>query len=112
MAPLAAHRSLGGTSQSFPIPSSSCGAPSNAAAYSFNVTVAPRGDLDDTSQPGRPGKRSRYVSTLNSSNGTVLANAAIVSAFGTGGAVSFYASNATDLVVDINGYFAAPGSLG
>ena len=98
----------GGTSRSFPIPSSSCGAPSNAAAYSFNVTVAPQGDLGYiTAWP--TGQAQPYVSTLNSSNGTVLANAAIVPA-GTGGAVSFYASNATDLVVDINGYFAAPGS--
>ncbi|MGA2117741.1 MAG: hypothetical protein ABSH56_23655 [Bryobacteraceae bacterium] len=41
----------------------------------------------------------------------MLANAAIVPA-GSGGAVSFYGSNATDLVVDINGYFAAPGAGG
>jgi hypothetical protein len=44
-------------------------------------------------------------------DGTVLANAAIVPA-GTGGAVSFYASNNTHLVVDINGYFAPPGAGG
>jgi hypothetical protein len=41
----------------------------------------------------------------------VLANAAIVPA-GTGGAVSFFAASTTDLVVDINGYFAAPTSSG
>jgi hypothetical protein len=41
----------------------------------------------------------------------VLANAAIVPA-GTGGAVSFFAIDTTDLIVDINGYFAAPSSSG
>jgi hypothetical protein len=51
---------------------------------------------------------SFVVSTLNSFDGTILANAAIVPA-GIGGAVSFFASDTTDLVVDINGYFAPPG---
>jgi hypothetical protein len=98
----------GGTSRSFPIPSSSCGAPSSAAAYSLNVTAVPQGDLGFiTAWP--TGQTQPGVSTLNSYNGTVLANAAIVPA-GTAGAASFYASNNTDLVVDINGYFAAPGS--
>jgi hypothetical protein len=40
-----------------------------------------------------------------------LANAAIVPA-GTNGAVSFFASNTTDVVVDINGYFAPPATGG
>ena len=48
---------------------------------------------------------------MNSYDGTVLANAAIVPA-GTNGALSFYASNTTDVVVDINGYFAPPGTGG
>jgi hypothetical protein len=98
----------GGTSRSFPIPSGSCGAPSNAAAYSFNVTVVPQGELGYiTAWP--TGQAQPLASTLNSLNGAILANAAIVPA-GTGGAASFYASDSTDLVVDINGYFAAPGS--
>jgi len=98
----------GGTSRSFPIPSSSCGAPSNAAAYSFNVTVVPQGELGYiTAWP--TGQAQPLASTLNSLNGAVLANAAIVPA-GSGGATSFFATNTTDLVVDINGYFAAPGS--
>ena len=41
----------------------------------------------------------------------MLANAAIVPA-GTNGAVSFFAANPTDLIVDINGYFAPPGTGG
>jgi hypothetical protein len=106
--PFGAPSLAGGSSRSFPIPSGSCGAPSNAAAYSFNVTAVPQGALGFiTAWP--TGQAQPGVSTLNSYNGTVLANAAIVPA-GNVGAVSFYASNTTDLVVDINGYFAAPAS--
>ena len=50
------------------------------------------------------------VSTLNAPTGTVVANAAIVPA-GTSGAISVYASDATDLVIDINGYFAPPSNF-
>jgi hypothetical protein len=100
----------GGSARSFPIPSSGCGVPSGAGAYAFNVTVSPHGGLDYlTVWP--TGGLEPNVSTLNSYAGTVLANAAIVPA-GSGGAVSFYASNTTDLLVDINGYFAAPGTGG
>jgi uncharacterized repeat protein (TIGR01451 family) len=99
-----------GSGRSFPISSGSCGAPSGAAAYSLNVTVVPQGTLGYlTAWP--TGQTQPLVSTLNSLDGTVLANAAIVPA-GTGGAVSFYASDTTNLVVDINGYFASPGATG
>ena len=97
----------GGTSRSFPIPASTCGVPAAAAAYSFNTTVVPSGSLGYlTAWP--TGSTQPFVSTLNSLDGTILANAAIVPA-GTAGAVSFFASNTTHLIVDINGYFAAPG---
>jgi hypothetical protein len=100
----------GGIIRSFPIPSSPCGVPVNAGAYSLNVTVVPHGELGYlTAWPA--GVTQPVVSTLNSLDGTVLANAAIVPA-GTGGAVSFFATNTTDLVVDINGYFAPPASSG
>lgn len=96
----------GGNNRSFPIPSSGCGVPSGAAAYSLNLTVVPQGSLGYlTTWP--TGEPQPVVSTLNSLDGTVLANAAIVPA-GTNGAVSFFASNTTDLIVDINGYFAPP----
>jgi hypothetical protein len=49
------------------------------------------------------------VSTLNDTTGTIVANAAIVGA-GVGGDVSVYPTNDTNLVIDINGYFAAPGA--
>ena len=49
---------------------------------------------------------------LNALTGAVTANAAIVPA-GTGGSIDIFASNATNLVIDINGYFApiATGGL-
>jgi len=92
------------------MPSSPCGAPARAAAYSLNVTVVPHGALGYlTAWP--TGQAQPFVSTLNSFDGTILANAAIVPA-GNAGSASFFASDATDLVVDINGYFAPPGSGG
>jgi hypothetical protein len=92
----------GGT-RSFPIPSSSCGIPSTAAAYSLNVTVVPSGALGYISM-WPTGQTQPLVSTLNSLDGRVKANAAIVPA-GTGGAVSVFASDATNVILDINGYF-------
>ncbi len=95
-------------SRAFTITSSACSVPSSAQAFSFNVTVVPHGPLGYlTAWP--TGQAQPLVSTLNSVDGTVLANAAIVPA-GAGGSVSFYASDATDLVVDINGYFAPPAN--
>jgi hypothetical protein len=44
------------------------------------------------------------VATLSSIDGRVISDAAIMPA-GTGGAISVFASNTTDLVMDIDGYF-------
>ena len=99
-----------GSTRSFAIPSSSCAIPSTAQAYSLNITVVPPAPLTYlTVWP--TGAAQPYVSTLNSYNGATLANAAIVPA-GTGGDISIYVSNATDVVIDINGYFAPPGGAG
>jgi hypothetical protein len=93
----------GGTSRSFPVPQSSCGIPATAKAYSVNVTVVPTGILEYlTVWP--TGSAQPVVSTLNSYDGAVVANAAIVPA-GTNGSLSFFVTNNTHLIVDINGYF-------
>jgi hypothetical protein len=93
------------SSRSFPIPSSACGIPASAAAYSVNATVVPATDLQYlTLYPA--GSSLPNVSTLNSYNGQVVANAAIVPA-GTGGAISAYVTDRTDLITDINGYFTS-----
>ncbi len=94
----------GGQSRDFPVPSSGCGVPSSARAYSLNVTVVPKGALPYlTMWP--TGQGQPLVSTLNSFTGRVVANAAIVPA-GTNGSVSVFAAGATDVILDINGYFA------
>jgi hypothetical protein len=90
--------------RSFPIPSSGCGIPATAAAYSLNVTVVPDGMLQYlTAWPTGAGQP--FASTLNSWDGAVVANAAIVPA-GAGGAINVFVANRTHVILDINGYFA------
>jgi len=93
-----------GTTRSFAIPAGACPVPSTAVAYSLNVTVVPVGPLSWlTAWP--TGSAQPFVSTLNSWDGTVVANAAIVPA-GTNGAISIFVTNDTHIILDINGYFA------
>jgi hypothetical protein len=99
-----------GSTRSFPLPSSSCGIPSTAQAYSLNMTAIPAGSLQYLST-WPTGQTQPMVSTLNAMNGGIVANAAIVPA-GTSGAISVYVTDATNVVIDINGYFAPPGGAG
>ena len=87
-----------------PILSSACSIPSTAVAYSLNFTVVPAQPLGFLSV-WAAGSPFPGVSTLNSSDGATIANAAIVTA-GNGGSIIALASNPTDLIIDINGYFA------
>jgi hypothetical protein len=108
-------RLVGGASRTFPILSSTtCPIPASAQAYSFNVTVVPPGPLGfitvfPTGQP------LPLAATLNSVQGFIVGNAATIPG-GTNGAIDVYASDATDLVIDINGYYTpqsttlAPGT--
>jgi hypothetical protein len=113
---IGAYGTLGGPSlasnstRSFPVPQSNCAIPATAAAYSVNVTVVPRGRLGYLSL-WPTGQSQPLVSTLNSTDGRIKANAAIVPA-GAAGAVSVYATDATDVVLDVNGYFVPAGSGG
>jgi Pro-kumamolisin, activation domain/Divergent InlB B-repeat domain len=99
----------GGTSQNFNIPQlGGCNIPTSASAYSLNVTVIPRGTLGYiTVWPA--GLAQPLISTMNSRDGRNKAEAVIVQA-GTNNAVSIYATNTTDVLLDVNGYFGAPGS--
>ncbi len=96
----------GGTSRDFIVPENvTCGIPATAAAYSLNVTVVPHGALGYlTVWP--TAEDQPIISTLNSVDGRIKANAAIVPA-GAGGAISAYVTTTTDLVLDIAGYFVA-----
>jgi hypothetical protein len=99
----------------FPVLMSECNIPSTALAYSLNLTAVPYPSLGyplgylevwpKGQMPANP------VSTLNNLTGTVVANAALVPA-GTGGDITVYPSNDTDLVIDVNGYFAQAGPGG
>ncbi|MBL8217219.1 MAG: BACON domain-containing protein [Bryobacterales bacterium] len=92
-----------GATRTFPI-ADTCGIPSTARAYSLNATVVPPAALSYlTLWP--TGSTQPLTSTLNSWDGATAANAAIIPA-GTGGVISAYASNTTDLILDVNGYFA------
>ncbi len=103
----------GGVARGFPILNTTCpGIPNSVQGYSFNFTVVPKN--------GQPlgyltvwptGETQPVVSTLNAPTGTVVANAGIVPA-GTGGDIEGFASNDTDLIIDINGYFDTPGANG
>jgi uncharacterized repeat protein (TIGR03803 family) len=103
----------GGQPRDFPIlnATTTCNIPpSGVAAYSLNFTVVPHGTLGYlTVWP--TGETQPTVSTLNDVLGRVIANAAIVVA-GSSGEVSVYPTNDTDLIIDINGYFAAAGQGG
>jgi hypothetical protein len=102
----------GGVPRDFPVLKSMCGLPNDGSVkgYSLNFTVVPHGSLGYlTVWP--TGQNKPLVSTLNAPTGQVTANAAIVPA-GNGGEISTYALNDTDLVIDINGYFAAPATGG
>ncbi len=69
---------LGGTSQDFTIPQlGGCNIPTAAVVYSFNVTVVPQGSLGYlTVWP--TGQYQTVSSTLNSLDGRIKANAALV----------------------------------
>ena len=98
------------STRNFPVTSSTCNVPANAQAYSLNMTVVPPAALIYlTTWPA--GEVQPTVSTLNSFNGRIVANAAIVPA-GAGGAIDVYVSNDSDVIIDINGYFAPPGNPG
>jgi hypothetical protein len=77
--------------------------PGSAQAYVFNATVVPPSPLGYlTLWPF--GGTQPLVSTLNALDGALTSNMAIVPAGS--GSVDAYASNPTQLLLDISGYFA------
>ena len=101
---------LGGQARVVPVPSSNCGVPV-AAAYSLNfVSASPLGQAvawvaawpDDTAWPG--------TAILNAMQGGLVNNAAVVTA-GADGGIQVLATNNTDLVIDMNGYFVQAASI-
>jgi hypothetical protein len=89
--------------------------PSGAQAYSFNLTVVPMvsGSQVDYVSLWPAGSTQPFVSTLDDPQGLIVSNAAIVPAGTPSGGVSVYNNGpaTTDVILDMNGYFAAPTSL-
>jgi hypothetical protein len=92
-----------------------CGViPSIAQAYSLNLTVVPvAGGSVSYVSLWPSGSPQPFVATLNDPQGAIAANAAIVPAGTPSGGISVYNHGpaATDVVIDMNGYFAAPTDL-
>jgi hypothetical protein len=96
----------GGTFRSFPLLQSSCGIPASTGAYLLNVTVVPNGQLNSlVVYP--TGQNPGLTTTMVSRDGRVKSDAVIVPA-GSSGEINIYASNTTNVVVDIYGSFAPP----
>ncbi len=95
----------------FPVQTSNCIIPAGIppVAYSLTFTAVPNPNHQPlgylTVWPA--GQPQPLASTLNNPTGTVVANAAIALA-GEQGAIAVYPSDTTDLLIDINGYFAEP----
>ena len=115
--PLAACRALdtreqhgsylkGGQTRMTALPSGVCQVPATAQAYSLNLTALPhQAGTNLTAWP--TGKAMPLVATVTAANRSVTANAAIVPA-GVNGGINLSATQDTDLLIDVNGYFAAP----
>ncbi len=113
------------TTVTFPVQSSTeasadtepapCGTiPSFAQAYSLNLTVVPHasGAVDYISMWPAGGTQP-YVSTVDDTQGLIVSNAAIVPAGTPMGGISVfnYGPATTDVIIDMNGFFAAPTDL-
>jgi hypothetical protein len=96
----------GGQETDFPVFSTDCDIPTSAQAYSLNFTAIPRTPSLSYLTVWPAGGPRPTVSTLNSPTGTIVANAALLPANGTQGEIAVYPSDTTDLVIDIDGYFA------
>ena len=110
-APLGGPSLAAQSTRSFPILASTCGLPATARAYSLNFAAVPKGPTLGFMTAWPDGQTRPLVASLNDPTGTVLANAVVVPA-GVGGAVDVFTTDTTDLVIDINGYFAPQGTGG
>jgi len=94
----------GGETRTLALPQSNvCQIPSTAKAYVLNVTLVPRGPIDFVTVWPAGETRPEYW-TVRSPDAQIVANSAIVKA-GAAGAISVYASDNVDIIIDISGYF-------
>ncbi len=102
--PLGGPELHGGQKRTYPISTAPCGIPTGAQAYSLNVSAIPREPLGylkawASGQPEPP------TAIINATSGDTTSGSAIVQA-SVYGSIDVLASNPTNLVIDINGYFA------
>jgi hypothetical protein len=83
-----------------------CPLPMTAQAYSFEITVVPPGPLAYITAFPTGETNPVAAIAVESPQGLLVSNTGIIQG-GTNGSVDVYASNPTDLVIDINGYYAA-----
>ncbi|HYK58171.1 MAG TPA: tail fiber domain-containing protein [Bryobacteraceae bacterium] len=105
-APFGAPPLVAGASRTSPLQSSTlCSIPAAAQAYSLNFTVVPAGPTGFlTAYPS--GKPLPLAATLVWSGGALTSNAAVVPG-GTNDSIDVYANIATEVVIDINGYYGS-----
>ena len=80
-----------------------CAPPATAQAYVFNATVVPPESMHYLTLWADPGMRPN-ASTLNAIDGQITSNMAIVP--NSDGSTDAYASDPTQLILDISSYFA------
>jgi hypothetical protein len=90
----------------FPITASSCAIPETAAAVQLNVAVT-NAEASGYLTLFPKGASRPTASSINYVVGQTLSNAATI-ALGDSGGVSVYCKGATDLIVDVTGYFEGP----
>jgi len=109
--PLGGPMLSGGTTRNFNI-SGTCGIPQWSVntyvptGYALNVTVVPKHGLGYLTV--WPTDERMPLGSLMNSDGRIKANAALVMA-GTNGAISVYASDDTDVIIDVNAYMRLAG---
>ncbi len=92
-------------------PGGGCGLPA-AEAYSVTVTVVPPGGAMMRWLTLYPtGTTLPLVATLNDRTGLIINNAAIVPTGTPLGSFNIYVKDATDVVIDVNGYYVEPTAL-
>jgi hypothetical protein len=97
--------------RTIPMPTSTaCTIPATAVAYSLNIAVLPVGTNMRFLTAWDTGSTQPNSSTLNDKAGLITSNSAVVPA-GTSGSINIFVTDPTNVLIDINGYYAAPDTL-
>jgi hypothetical protein len=101
---------VGGQPRVVPIPSSNCGLPVAAAYSLYFVSVSPLGHSVGWVSAWQNGAAYHATVILNALQGGVVGNTASVAA-DSDGAIQVMATDNTDLVIDINGYYVQAATI-